>query len=501
MWINGATAVMSAFAAVGFALFARKLGFSILAAVAVAMALAFTPVVYLNSTNAMDYVWALAFGLWAFYFGAARRPGLAGFLLGCAVGCRITSAFLLIPLGFFCIRTSGRGSTIRLLTFSIATALACYWPVWRQQGLSFLAFSDQPFSAFAPYFLHNLTIGLWGIPGFLSLVVAFLLAVWGRGCVVPVNDRRFLSCLSLGTIALYILLFLRLPAEAAYLIPLIPFVLLWLAIRLHPALFLGLALDLVLSSYLLWIPVDREGLAPAPATAEILSRPAAWQARWARHWGPFSWVGPVPHTHTRRVRQVKARDDAVRAIASLPMRPVTVNAGGYLDYFLADISVQKKLLRNGVIFTNMAPSYNVRGYRNCLTVGFSVVPPALKIDRFDDGNPENTPLDVALINTVARFPDQPVLDDVLDETEFYVPFVRGPVSQAFLIRYNDRIGLPVFDRAGRVELLRPWERWIEFKKIPGRRLVSGAVSAELLLVNPGSPTEFEWPVRPEFVHP
>ena len=213
------------------------------------------------------------------------------------------------------------------------------------------------------------------------------------------------------------------------------------------------------------------------------------------------WMGPVLHTHARRLQQVKARDAAVRAIASLPMRPVAVNAGGYLDYFPADIAVRKILPPGEVSFTNGAASYHVRGFRNCLALGFNVVPPVMKITRFDGSDREITPLDAALVNTVARFPDQPVLDDVLDETEFYVPFVRGPVSQAFLIRYNDRIGLPVFDRAGRVELLRPWERWIEFKIIPGRRLVSGAGSAELLLVNPGSPTEFEWPVRPAFVHP
>ena len=494
LWINGATAVMSAFAAVGFALFTRKLGLSILAAVAAGMALAFTPVVYLNSTNAMDYVWALAFGLWAFCFGAARRPALAGLLLGCAIGCRITSALLLIPLAFLCMRTNGRGSAIRLLTMSVVTAFACYLPVWRQQGLSFIAFSGQPFRAFAPYLLHHVTMGLWGILGFLSLVLALLLAVWGGDRVVPVNDRRFLSRLSLGTIALYTLLFLRLPAEAAYLIPAIPFVLLWLAIRLHPVLFLGLALDLVLSSFLFWIPVDYEGLSPAPAVEQALPRSVARRARLARHWGKPSWAGPVLHTHARRLQQVKARDAAVRAIASLPMRPLAVNAGGYLDFFLADISIRKKLPPDEVTFTNTAASYTVRGFRNCPAIGFGVVPPVLKIDRFEEGDPENTPLDVALINTVARFPDQPVLDDVLDETEFYVPFLRASISQPFLVRYNHRVGLPVFDRAGRAAFLQPWERWIEFKRMSGSDLASGAVPIGLLLVNPGGPTEFEWPV-------
>ena len=284
-------------------------------------------------------------------------------------------------------------------------------------------------------------------------------------------------------------MFLRLPAEAAYLIPAIPFVLLFLAIRLHPVLFLGLALDLGLSSYLLWIPVDYEGLTPAPSVAKFLPRIA-------HHGVRPTWMGPVLYTHARRLQQMKARDAAVRTIASLPMRPVVVNAGGYLDYFLADIVVRKILPPDEVSFTNGAAAYQVRGFRNCPAIGFGFIPPVLKIDRFDEGAREITPLDAALVNTVARFPDQPALDEVLGETVFYVPFVRAPTSQPFLVRYNRRVGLPVFDRAERTTFLRAWERWIEFKQIPGIELVTGAVPVELLLVNPGESTEFEWPVQP-----
>ena len=120
----------------------------------------------------------------------------------------------------------------------------------------------------------------------------------------------------------------------------------------------------------------------------------------------------------------------------------------------------------------------------------------MNIVRFDEGDREITPLDAALVNTVARFPDQPALDEVLGETVFHVPFVRASESQPFLVRYNRRVGLPIFDRDERTAFLRPWEQWIEFKRITGSELAAGAVPVELLLVNPGEPTEFEWPVRP-----
>ena len=510
LWINGATAVMSAFAAVGLSLFARRLGFSVFPSLTAGLALAFTPIVYLNSVNAMDYVWALAFGLWGLHSASARRPALAGLLLGCAIGCRITLALFILPIAGLVFRDSGLVRILRMLVTALVVAIACYVPILHRMGLSFLTFSDQPFHAFAPYFLHTITVGLWGILGFLSLILACVLAVAGGArwadSGVPERERHFLSRLCIGTIVLYVLLFLRLPVEAAYLIPVVPFVLLWLMQRLHPVLFLGLALDFVLSSYLLWIPIDHEGVAPAPAVAEILSRPAAWRARWALHWGSFSWRGPVPYTHALRRQQIQARDAAMLTMASLPTCPLRVNSGAYTDYFFADYASIGKLLPCKVTFTNDSAGapvdYTVRGFHNRPALGFgafhtSTGNPTLKITRFDEPSAQITALDFALVNTVLHLPDQPAVPDVLMKSEFYVPFVRAPASCPFLIQYNGHVGLPIYDRVGWVDLLRPWEPWIEFKKYPGDQLLSGVIPTELLLVNPGQPTEFVWPVTPE----
>jgi predicted membrane-bound dolichyl-phosphate-mannose-protein mannosyltransferase len=61
------------------------------------LALVFTPVVYINSTCTIDYLWALMFALAAFYFLIGQRLFWAGLLLGLAVGCRINSAILYLP--------------------------------------------------------------------------------------------------------------------------------------------------------------------------------------------------------------------------------------------------------------------------------------------------------------------------------------------------------------------------------------------------------------------
>src|SRR5262249_37369119 len=64
-----------------------------------ALALAFTPVFWINTTDAMDYAWALGLALLALAFAVHGRASLAGAALGLAVGCRIATAVLVVPIG------------------------------------------------------------------------------------------------------------------------------------------------------------------------------------------------------------------------------------------------------------------------------------------------------------------------------------------------------------------------------------------------------------------
>ncbi|MEE8171252.1 MAG: hypothetical protein V3T70_11960, partial [Phycisphaerae bacterium] len=93
--LNGCTALLSVLAAVCFMRCLRRMGCA--DAGPAALALALTPVIYVNSVNAMDYVWALAFVLASLDALLHRRPLTAGLLLGAAIGCRITSALFVLP--------------------------------------------------------------------------------------------------------------------------------------------------------------------------------------------------------------------------------------------------------------------------------------------------------------------------------------------------------------------------------------------------------------------
>src|ERR1700722_15874342 len=205
-WVsNAVTALFSVASFVLFAMIARELG--VRRYLLLALAFAMTPVVYLSSCCTMDYMPALAGQLAATYALLRRRPVLAGVLLGLGMGCRITAGALALPLCLWILLSSARAGALRqCLRFGITlllTAALCFVPVWRRYGADFFSFYDND----------------W-YPPFDVVFARALPLVWGA--------------LGLVAVALYRAAFLRLPDEAAYLLPAVPFALLAIALLTPP---------------------------------------------------------------------------------------------------------------------------------------------------------------------------------------------------------------------------------------------------------------------------
>jgi hypothetical protein len=73
---------------------------------------AFQPLLWINSMNTMDYAWALTFIMGAYYFVITEETGFAGLMLGLAIGSRLPSAVMLLPLAAYLVR-DGRRSELR----------------------------------------------------------------------------------------------------------------------------------------------------------------------------------------------------------------------------------------------------------------------------------------------------------------------------------------------------------------------------------------------------
>lgn len=236
-------AMASVIAVLFFALSLRQLGFKHY--LFASFAFAFTPIVFISSTYLMDYMPAMAFVMMSFYFLLKvadpslenqrivwRQLVLSGILLGLAIGFRITSGAMLIPFCILLLPLSKDGlKRVLLLTVStLAIGLLTYLPVIRTYGLSFFTYSDQfPYPNF-PKVVYKATFGVFGAVGLLTLVFFKIKFLTGKGplkekmLAVHIPGKLFFACLLV--IVIYIISYLRLPQKSAYLIPIIPFVIL-----------------------------------------------------------------------------------------------------------------------------------------------------------------------------------------------------------------------------------------------------------------------------------
>jgi hypothetical protein len=297
---NGLTAVFSCIAFLFFALILRQ--FRIRQYLLLASAFAFTPVVYVNSTNTMDYMFAIAFVLGSTYFVLVHRPAVAGICLGLAIGCRITAGAMLVPLALLMFleeRTAASGK--RFLILSVTTLMTsgiCFLPVVHRYGLDFFTFADNAGDTSVSALLKKGVLDVWGVPATLSLL--------GLCCLVPFisqnirmslmqpHARRGLVLSSL-VVVLYVMAWFRLPSKGAYLIPIVPFVLLSVGLFIPPNFVRWFAMILVLSSF--FIMIDRKGVTLA---------------------------GPIMRDHWTRQSQIQETEKIIKTVAHLPENAVIV---------------------------------------------------------------------------------------------------------------------------------------------------------------------------------
>ncbi len=232
--LNGATAAFSALAALFLFLIVRALGHGDRVAAVIALTFASTPVVFVFSTQTMDYLWSLAFMLGAVFFALRDRPAVAGFCLGMAIGARLTAGAMLLPVALLVVQRAEPDRRVRDVAWLAGPALlvgaAWFAPVVGRYGSGFLHFYETGYPTWQQV-LKRATSEAWGHQGWWALAVAVLISV-----VLLFRTRRGLSreawkapeLVWLMAVALYVVAYLRLPHESGYLIPIVPFVILLL---------------------------------------------------------------------------------------------------------------------------------------------------------------------------------------------------------------------------------------------------------------------------------
>jgi len=216
---NSLTLLISLLGLWFFARIVRKL--ELPAAPLVVLGFAFTPLLWINSMNTMDYMWALTFILGCYYFLIIGQVPLAGIMLGLAAASRPTSIAFVVPFAVYVVRDGRRGELRDFIVWSIAPAMLAYLPIVWKYGPDFINFYDAKIGYLNVLrLLAKDCLGLIGAAAVL-LAAAVSLPKLLRLPADFVRDKHVTVWVLV--IAVSAIIFVRLPHESAYLIPLYPF--------------------------------------------------------------------------------------------------------------------------------------------------------------------------------------------------------------------------------------------------------------------------------------
>ena len=102
---------------------------------------AFLPILWINSTNTMEYMWASTFIIVAWFFILKNRYTFAGLIMGLAIGSRITSAILIFPFFYLIWIKNRRCRDCFYFIFpTITVSSLLFLPLFIQHGLKFLTY-------------------------------------------------------------------------------------------------------------------------------------------------------------------------------------------------------------------------------------------------------------------------------------------------------------------------------------------------------------------------
>ncbi len=296
--------------AVACACFARLLQIlRVTAWLPLAIGLAVTPAVWLNSTTSMDYVWGGSLLLIGFLLLITGNVALASAAAGLAVAARPATAVLVPVLLLVQILGPDRRD-LRLWLRLLLPLAVIPASLFSAQMLTYGPSSVHAFAihATASQIVDRATVNVWGTAGWLAVAIGLgiglVLVLLGR--VEMSGPRRVWAVAALGGLVLQGLVFVALPDDPGYLVPAVPLVL----------LLIGLTTPV-------WI-----GVVVAGSIAASALLPAPLAAR----------QGTVEHQVAQRRAELARLERVAGQVRSLPSGAVVV-AGPQLPKLLALLHV------------------------------------------------------------------------------------------------------------------------------------------------------------------
>jgi hypothetical protein len=323
------------------------------------LALVFTPVVYINSTCTIDYLWALMFALASFYALVKKNLIWSAVFLGLAIGCRINTAILYLPFLCWFYFDSNRQMRLKhFFIFSIVLAivtLLCFLPIIKVYGWNFFSYSDQfPYPNWAKI-IYKASIGVIGLPAVLILIILTFKKIVIYSFKIEANA---INGLFFTLLILQIWAYLMLPQKSAYLMLLVPFGILWLANFLSHQSFILFCVALIFSSFFMSVNIT-DSFRGAKYSNLAIKKTIAGQEIFL---DPLT--GPVLNDYTKRINKLNYTQ-AVLSEANVLNYPTIIICGWWFNQIL--IQQMDKPKQNMVKYAfylhpKMMENYMLKGY-------------------------------------------------------------------------------------------------------------------------------------------
>jgi hypothetical protein len=357
---NGLSAFFSGIAAIFFALILKQINFK--GFFLASLAFAFVPVFYISSTYTIDFVWTEAFVLISMYLVLKEKYIAAGFFLGLAIGCRITSGAMLLPFIIMLWKQNDlKQNIIRfskiIIPMSIVVVLV-FLPLAIQFGSSFFIYYDQfPYPPISKV-IYKMTFGVFGFIGILSIISAVLIVTFKKfnpqsEWVFKNIDGRKIILGSYVIIILYIISYFRLPQKSGYMIPVIPFLIILFGYYLNEKTFRFFCYSVLISSFVCSINLT-DKLRGAQYSEHAFKFNISGQEIF---FDPFS--GPVFSDYSKRLQKIKFTGEVIKKMASVHNKTVVIAGWWYNEIMVTLIG---KPINSLVVFEDYINEEEMRKY-------------------------------------------------------------------------------------------------------------------------------------------
>lgn len=193
---------------------------------------AFIPVIWINSTITMDYMWALLFVLASCFLIFTGKFHAAGLFIGIATGTRFTSIFMIIPLIYWMLIMKVESKKIReFVLIGFFSSAVMFFPVLYNYHFEFFKGSgfllttpvNKPLESLGLSILSSSANLITELTGLMALILIIILLFYKNSFQSSKQKQLIYFCGMISII--YGIIYFAFPYKVAYLIPIIPWTL------------------------------------------------------------------------------------------------------------------------------------------------------------------------------------------------------------------------------------------------------------------------------------